>query len=182
MSAKGIGGEAFEVLVSTNCGASYDHIIWSETSYDRSTYGTGNQTLESETQWKRVFIDLSSFTGQENIRLAFVSRNLLETDIFLDNIEFFLSDDPAALRTTEPYAVYGTDPSTASDFYITFNLQERQTVKYSIIDMNGRQITTMQLQDVLNQTFQVEPKVSPGIYVLRLQIGTQIYATRVYLN
>jgi hypothetical protein len=127
-------------------------------------------------------VDLSTYAGQESVRVAFVLNSKGVSDFYLDNIEFFLSDNPTPVATTLPYAVYGTDPSTPQDFYITFNLTERQAVAYSIVDVTGRSLLTRELDDVLNQTYQVEPNLSAGIYILRIQIGGKLYSSRLYLN
>ncbi|MEJ1242038.1 T9SS type A sorting domain-containing protein [Chryseolinea sp. T2] len=102
--------------------------------------------------------------------------------VFLNNVEFFVSADSTPVAIDQPFTVYGTDPSIPGDFYITFHLGERQDVSYALLDMTGRSLTTVQLSDVLNQTYQVQPPVSAGIYLLRIQIGTQAYTSRVFIE
>ena len=75
-----------------------------------------------------------------------------------------------------------SDPSIPGDFYITFHLDNRQEVFYSLVDMTGRLLTTTQLTDVLNQTYTLQPLVSAGIYLLRIQIGQDIYTSRVFID
>lgn len=168
----------FQVLVSTDCGNSYGNILMDEAV----TVSGQGIVPNSENSWSRKFVDLSAYAGQESVRVAFVLNSKGVSDFYLDNIEFFLSDDSTPVATSLPYTVYGTDPSTPQDFYITFNLSERQEVAYSIVDVTGRSLLTKELDDVLNQTFQVEPNLSAGIYILRIQIGGKWYSTRLYLN
>jgi hypothetical protein len=82
-----------------------------------------------------------------------------------------------------PFVVYDSDPITPSNFYITFNLTERQPVQYELVDVMGKQVVAQQLQDVLNQTYEVNAeKTSNGIYFLRLKIGELYYTTKVFVD
>ncbi|HEY9049127.1 MAG TPA: T9SS type A sorting domain-containing protein, partial [Ohtaekwangia sp.] len=82
-----------------------------------------------------------------------------------------------------PFVVYDSDPITPNDFYITFNLSERQPVQYQLVDVMGRQVTAQTLEDVLNQTYEVDAQhTSAGVYLLRLQIGQSYYTTKVYIG
>jgi hypothetical protein len=78
--------------------------------------------------------------------------------------------------------VYGTDPAGPRDFYVTFNLADRQDVSYMLVDVNGRQVISEKLNDVLNQTYQIEPNTAGGLYFFRLRIGKEIYSTKIFLN
>jgi hypothetical protein len=94
-----------------------------------------------------------------------------------------VSDDPNPNTVNNPFVVYDSDPITPRDFYITFNLTERQPVQYELMDTMGRQVVAQQLDDVLNQTYEVNAEhTSTGIYFLRLQIGQNYYTTKVYMG
>jgi len=170
--------DSMQVLVSTDCGNTYSSVLLDEVI----TVSGEGKTPNSESSWTRKFVDLSAFAGESSVRVAFVLQSKGASDFYLDNIEFFLSDNASPVATALPYAVYGTDPSTPEDFYITFNLTERQEVAYSIVDMTGRSLLTKELDDVLNQTYQIEPNLSAGIYILRIRIGEKLYSSRLYLN
>lgn len=169
--------DSFAVLISLDCGASFV----TTTYHDRMEPGSQLNAPNTESQWSRKYVDLTSYAGQENVRVAFVVSSS-DVNAYLDNIEFFLSADPTPVATELPYTVYGTDPSSPSDFYITFNLSDRQSVRYSLLDITGRQVLSEDLADVLNQTYQIEPEVSAGVYVLKIQIGDEMYTSRVVLN
>jgi hypothetical protein len=119
--------------------------------------------------------------GNESVRIAFVATNGGGNNLYLDNIEFFLSDNPSPYQSDELYTIYGTSVNGDPDFYITFNLSDRQPVQYELTDMRGRQLVRAELQDVLNQTFTIPADgLSAGIYIVRLQIEDRIYSQRVY--
>jgi hypothetical protein len=133
--------------------------------------------------WKKEHINLSAFTGEEEVRLAFVFTNQNGNNLYLDNIEFFLSDDQFPVSAGGLYAVYGNDSESPDDFYITFNLENRQSVRYQLIDLAGKELATEDLQDVLNQTFKVAcNNMNSGIYIVRLQIGSRYYSEKIFLS
>ncbi len=177
-SASDTNGSGLHVLASIDCGMSYQDTLFSKPSIIDNIL-TGNPN--SNDDWSRQFINLDKYAGMSDVRLAFVYRSK-SADLFLDNIEIFLSDNPDPLTIDSPYAVYGTSPAGTDDFIITFNLDDRQTVRYSLTDMSGRELFSQIMDDVLNQTIRVEPEISAGIYLLKLQIGTSVYYSRVYLN
>jgi hypothetical protein len=170
----------FKVLASTNCGNTYDHVLFDKSSEDLPVSTTSKTTAPSATlDWTHQYLNLNDFAGMSDVRLAFISINDNSHALYLDNIEFFTSDNPSPLSATEPFVVYGTGPQSPGDFYITFNLDTRQPVSYELVDAMGKQIVHQELQDVLNQTYQVEAQQAAGLYILRLQIGQTYYATKV---
>lgn len=173
-----------QVLASSDCGVTYDKVLFDETGTALSVSDDAvNSTPAKAEDWKRNYVKLTDFAGKNNVRLAFVFTNDHGNNIYIDNIEFFVSDDPNPNSVNNPFVVYDSDPITPSDFYITFNLTERQQVQYELTDTMGRQVVAQQLNDVLNQTYEVNAAhTSTGIYFLRLQIGQNYYTTKVYVG
>jgi hypothetical protein len=173
-----------QVLASSDCGVTYDKILFDETGTALSVNNDAvNSTPAKAEDWRRNYVNLTAFAGQSNVRLAFVFTNDNGNNIYIDNIEFFVSDDPTPNSVSNPFVVYDSDPITPSDFYITFNLPERQSVQYELMDTMGRQIVTQELTDVLNQTYEVNAAhTSTGVYFLRLQIGQNYYITKVFMG
>ena len=65
-------------------------------------------------------------------------------------------------------------------FYVTFNLDNRQPVKYELVDMTGKQVGGKELIDVLNQTYKIDVEnASSGIYLVRLLIDKKYYVSRI---
>lgn len=170
----------FRVVASTDCGSNYDITLFEGMGEDEPEEGS---VPSKESDWTRLYAILNSLAGNDQVRLAFVFQNGSGGSIYLDNIEFFISDDPTPQEVEEPFVIYGTDLESAEDFLITFNLDERQDVKYDLIDVTGRTIVKETLTSVLNQTYQVKPSgVSSGIYIMRIQIGNRFYSKRVYIG
>lgn len=173
-----------QILASADCGITYDKVLFDETGTSLSVSNDAvNSTPTKAEDWKRNYVNLTAFAGQSNVRLAFVFTNDNGNNIYIDNIEFFVSDDPTPNSVANPFVVYDSDPITPNDFYITFNLAERESVQYELMDTMGRQVVAQQLTDVLNQTYQVNAEhTSTGVYFLRLQIGGNYYSAKVYMG
>jgi hypothetical protein len=172
------------VLASRDCGATFDEIL-----YDKS--GRSIMDIEETTSWRptesshwrKEYVNLNTLIGEEEARLAFVFTNQNGNNLYLDKIEFFLSDDQFPVSAGGLYAVYGNDSENPDDFYITFNLGSRQSVGYQLIDLAGKELASEDLQDVLNQTFKIAcNNMNTGIYIVRLQIGGRHYAEKIFLS
>jgi hypothetical protein len=66
---------------------------------------------------------------------------------------------------------------------VTFNLAERQPVDLRIFNTVGQLILHNTLPETLNQTYYFDIGYqSPGIYIVKVQFGDTIEATRIYLG
>ncbi len=83
----------------------------------------------------------------------------------------------------KPYILYGTDFHGSGGFYISFNLETRQTVQYQLVDMMGRQVAAQDLREVLDQTYRVQANsISSGAYIVRLMIDRKCYSEKVFFT
>ena len=102
------------------------------------------------------------------------------------NNEFaFKTEDMTAMIGTsdKPYILYGTDFNGTGGFYVAFNLETRQTVRYQLVDMMGRQIAAQDLREVLDQTYKVQANsISSGAYIVRLMIDRKCYSEKVFFT
>lgn len=176
--------ERLRVLYSEDCGTTFNNTP----IFNKS--GTQLTDNERTTAWAPVdagdwvgeFIALNTLVGKTELRFAFVITNANGNNFYLDNIDFLNSTTPSPYVGTKLYAIY--QKNSMNEFYITFNLPERQTVGYQVVDMMGRQLVAGDIVDVVNQTFPVQlaDGTSSGIYIVRLKIGQQYYATKIYLS
>jgi hypothetical protein len=176
--------EDLRILVSADCG----------NTYAESGYRLPDAEIVSET-WLPVtedewlndqYVDLSAFAREQNVRIAFVVTNASGNNLYIDNIEFFLSKDQRNIVIEEGYTIFGYNAENFSESVakIGFNLQERQNVKIEIIDTMGRLIRTIEWLDVLNQVFElpIGPEEGSAIYIVRVNIGGQYSSARIFLT
>jgi hypothetical protein len=173
----------FKVLASTDCGQNFDISLFNrdETTLSNDYQAEGGAP-DTDDDWRRIYVSLSSLAGEESVRIAYAISNEILNSIYLDNIEFFLSDDPSPVVIPDLYSLYPNRLEEGRSFYLTFNLSHRHTVAYELIDMLGKTIGSKELTDVLNQTYKVDVDASRGVYLVRLLIDHKYYVSRIVVN
>ena len=167
----GQDNDQLRVLASTDCGDTYAEL--------NPGFNFKGKQLSSDGEKK--YLSISSLARRENVRIAFVATNASGNNIYVDNIEFFVTDNPYPIDPEgKLYAIYWNDTEGVD---ITFNLPERQKVGFALVDMMGREIERGLYYDILNQTISVPfNSISRGLYIIRLQINNKYYAVKVYLS
>lgn len=181
----GTDNDRLRILVSPDCGDTYQNVL---PPFDRTGLALANAVSatswqpENESQWQlRRYINLNNYAGLELVRIAFVFTNRQGNNIYVDNVEFFLSDDPNPLFLRDgPFTVYW---QTLSEAKVTFNLDERSDVFIEILDVTGRKVTGVDLKDVLNQTYSITTGIAgEGLYIFRAHIRGKRYALKFFLT
>lgn len=174
------GNEQLRILYSEDCGQTYSNIL-----YDQSGSALSSSTSDltwipnKDADWRREFINLNSLTGKEQLRFAFVAKANHGNNLYLDNIEFFIDDNPFPVPIQQSYSVYGT----GNEMKLTFNLTEKQTAFLKIYDIQGKVLVDNILPDVLNQTYSFDLGIQgSGIYIVRVVLKDQVSATKVFLG
>jgi len=181
-SQRGSSLDTLKILGSIDCGNTYPITLYAASGAQLATAVDNTAwTPQNSNEWILQYVNLNELAGEENVRLAFVFRNGNGNNYYIDNAEFFLSDNPAPPLIDEPFFVFNN--ASREDLFVTFKLEERQQVWYELIDVSGRSLVREELQDVLNQTFPVATAyASPGLYILRIRIGHQYFARKVFLD
>ncbi len=169
------------ILASTDCGVNYHDTLFQAFGTELSTASSTNEFFPNDSEdWTLHKIDLTKYAGQTGIRLAFVGVNDFGNNLFVDNIQFFISDQTTSLNLDENQMIVYPNPSSG-DFYVTFNLADRSTVDLRIIDPMGRVVWYKQLPNILNQTFGVELPYANGVYILQATGQTFMGTRRIIL-
>jgi hypothetical protein len=180
--------DRLQILVSTDCGISYADTIYNVTRTALARGQSSDGTWRPDTtQWQDLSFDLSKFAGQEQVRVAFVFTNGNGNNIYIDNIEFYLTKDPQSLPYNPfeprfPFSVYPSPFSMSTDpaLTVTFNLPEKQSVLIEMIDMNGRVIMRETPANVLNQSYEFfVPDVPTGTYLVRAITAEKVFTDKV---
>jgi hypothetical protein len=173
------GSEVFRVLTSTDCGINFTDELLSESGIAIHAATSQTSWLPSlKADWTKKYLNLTELAGKQNVRLAFIITNDNGNNLYLDNIEFFASENPSPIEVASPYSIYG---GLVSPLQITFNLAKRETVLVRVYNTMGQLISDATLNDVLNQTFPIEmPNQGQGIYIVTVQISGQLSTTKVY--
>lgn len=178
--------DRLQILVSTDCGITYSDTIFNAT---RTALARGQSSPTAwqpgETQWHAFTFDLTRFAGQQEVRIAFVFTNGNGNNIYLDNIEFYLTDNPLPTDyafSVHPNPFYRSRESREYQLTVTFYLPVKSPVLIEMIDMTGRVVVSERTGNVLNQTYKFfVPDLPEGTYAVRAVTNDQIFTTRVII-
>ncbi len=173
------GNERLRVLASTDCGQTYPIVLYDQMGQSLSTATSFSSWLPTENgDWDRESINLNALTNNAQTRLAFVATADNGNNLFIDNIEFFISDNMFPVQIENKVQVYGS----GSEVFVTFNLDEKTDAVLRIYNSVGQLVLSNQLTDVLNQTYEINVAQGSGIYIVQVQAGNVAGAERVWLT
>lgn len=180
-AASDAGRETLDILASTDCGTSYQSLIY---SFPQPAIVNSAWLPQTDVDWKKnIAVNLTTLAGSADVRIAFVVRNGGGNNLYLDNIEFYTTANPDPIEIGSLYSVYGYDLENPeqTNLKITFNLPERQDVRFTLLNAAGAMETDGILTDVLNQTYplNLSTRLPPGVYFIRVQIGQRFYTSKV---
>ena len=161
--------EVLRVWVSTNGGQSFNNLLRTYNPTQMQTATSNEEWTPANTEdWKTMFFDLSDFAGEENVLIGFESIDGDGNNIYLDNIELFVSNEQNNIEIEDNKMAIYPNPVADLDAKITFNLDAKQNVEVRIIDVQGNIISDQSFTDVLNQTFPIELSTKMnGIYIIQ---------------
>jgi hypothetical protein len=167
------------ILASTNCGYTFTDTLsmLSGPTLSDGKNSTTSWEPQDESDWTTKTLDLSAYSGQQEIRIAFVFVNENGNNIYVDNIEFFVSAEPVKIAET-----FGVYPNPIEDDLanVTFNLAEKGTVSIDIMDSMGKILISETYYDILNQTFPFSMAGrSSGVYFVKIKTGDQVVVKKV---
>ena len=180
-ATRGATGDYLIVAASRNCGISFDEILYEGPANDINQSSTSNVywTPSADNHWTRKYFNLDALTGENQVLFYFKVINNHANNLYLDNIEFFSSNNPDPLKIKDQFFVY-TDGVTRSE-KITFDLINRGNVRLQILTAIGQPVLDNTYDDILNQTFTYDLNLPSGIYLYRLQIDGKSYFTRHFI-
>jgi hypothetical protein len=175
------GSETLRVLASTDCGVTFSDVLFNQSGNELSNT-TSNSSWKPLTSndWKKQFIVLNDYVGKTDVRLAFVVNNGNGNNLYLDNIVFYSDDNLNPVVPETPYSIYG---GISTGVKISFNLEDRTNAKVWLYNTVGQLVSEFEYPNALNQTFPLDiAERSAGIYIARVQVGSQFSAQRVFFR
>jgi hypothetical protein len=175
--------EKLRVMAALNCNDGFNTTLFSNAAGDLSEHTSSTSWTPTETtDWTRKFVDLTSLTGSSNVRLAFIITNGHGNNLYLDNIEFYNSNDPVQPDVNIPFYIY-YNPNGDADFYVKFNLPEQENVSVDMFDTLGKNVYHKSFFNLLNETLPVDVyNIAGSVYIIRFQTPKQVFAARVFVK
>ncbi len=165
--------DRLKIFVSTDCGASFNDLLFAKSGNSLAVISSNepwNPTGPSD--WADEFVDLSFYVGEPQFRIAFVFENQFGNNLYLDDIEFFLTNNLNFPTPEENTVQMFPNPSTLSFVNLTFNLEEKTTIQVAISNSQGKVVYERLLPNTLNQTYSLEfPQLANGLYFIKLSGG-----------
>ena len=161
--------DRLQIWASGDCGQNYRML--KEYRSPEMASGTSSQFWlpAGADDWKRFSIDLGSYAGLSDVRLAFSSVNGFGNNIYLDDIEFFATAPEHVLDIPEDALVAYPNPTPDGRMFLAVYLQKRQPLELLVYEASGRMVTRRSFPALLNQTLELDlTGNSPGLYILRL--------------
>lgn len=165
-----------EILYTTDCGLSYSPLIESFV-FQGTTNANGVINAEN---WDSQVINLNSLANEASVRLAITTSAFLGNPLYLDNIELYAGQASPKIPLNELVAIY---PGQDGELNLTFNVENRQTVVFSIYDLTGKTVVKNVAVNTLNQTYTYPLyDVNTGIYVVHIKADNQYYSQKVFIE
>ncbi|GAB3662811.1 hypothetical protein GCM10028791_38040 [Echinicola sediminis] len=177
-AASGVDSDTrLTVLLSTDGGVHFDQELEVYVGNELNTIpGESPINPNAPEEFKKEFIDLSAFTGEgfEKVRIAFVVENGSSNTnpVYLENIEFFLANNPDPVYPGLGSALLYPNPAT-DIFNLAFNLDQFEDVQIQIISASGQVVYDVLHPMTLNQTYSFSTSLfSKGVFIIKIQSDT----------
>jgi PKD repeat protein len=110
--------DGFEIRMSTDCGETFNTVLYSEFGSDLATAGaqTNDWSPTSASDWRRDSISMNAYLGQ-SIRIALVNINGYGNNLYLDNFRVYEPGLPTPIAD-----ITQSDLATCSDSIVTFSV------------------------------------------------------------
>ncbi|MCG8320939.1 MAG: choice-of-anchor J domain-containing protein [Cytophagales bacterium] len=161
--------DRLKIFVSGNCGESFNNLIYVLEDASLGVIASDQPwSPEDENDWENGFIDLNAYAGNDAVRVAFVFENQFGNNLYLDDIEFFLtSDENLPVPETNTFILY-PNPIVTNTFNTSFNLSDKEDIRLAIVDTKGKVVYEKILESTLNQTYTLElPQLRNGVYFVK---------------
>lgn len=169
--------ERLKVLVSTDCGHNYTTVAYNMAGKGiSSTYSSKLWRPEEQIHWEKFSVPLNDFIGEENVRIAFVMENGYGNNVYMDDIEFFLSDQSQTEIPDDQKFVFQNPASYILP--IAFKLEEKDDVRISIYDMRGKVVFSEEFPNTLNQKYSIDISSLPAAVYILQTAGKTFYGNK----
>ena len=108
---------------------------------------------------------MGEYAGKSDVRLAFLAINDFGNNLYLDDIEFYVTQQQDIVNLAEGTLRLYPNPSSDGQIQIAFNTSSRQDVEVFIYDGLGNMMVRQDYPNTLNQTYSYDlTGYSSGVY------------------
>lgn len=140
-TTNGVGHDTLQILVSTDCGISFDEMIYNKAADELNTRDTVALDFipQFAWDWRRDSVSIMQFNG-EDVLIKFQTVNRRGNNIYIDNIKVFTGNsEPSAIVETENNINVYPNPSQ-DVLYIESGFEFKSDSKLMIYNSLGQDI------------------------------------------
>lgn len=173
--------DTLEVLISTDCGATYTSLYKKSGVSLTTTTPTwaNNSFTPTAAQWRQETIDLSAYSTATTAIFKFRNINDYENNLYVDDIN--VSDSPTGISVLPGHTALHVYPNPASGL-LTVQFVPSTSAKLSVTNMLGQQIFEEQLPIAKNSVQINTTGWENGIYFVVIQHDKMIDAQKVLVQ
>ena len=176
--------ELLRVWAAQGCDETFDLLL---AEFDKNELTTAassqNWSPQSVSDWRQLFVSLDTLVGKSDVRLAFEVTNDNGNNLFLDDIEILITDDPEEVQVAKGTVACYPNPVTNGIVNLTFNLPAKERTEIAIVNTMGQLVKSYELSGVLNQTYDLDlTNLHNGIYLIEIRSEVVAETFRVIID
>lgn len=163
--------DTLSVWLSTDCGATFSTLLYKKGGTMLQSYDTVTVDFVpwKPGQWRTETIDLSAYTGYQDVLIRFTGISRKGNNLYLDNIRVYSGEEPLGqiVNETEAMRLW---PNPATNQVFTGPLSETEgRIIVDILDIHGRVVSSHAVVPAGERILSVPVRELPqGLYFLRL--------------
>ncbi len=176
----GTENDRLDVVVSTNCGASWTS-IWNKSASTLATHAAfaGQYIATAAADWRQESVDLSAYVGQDNVLVAFKGTSGYGNYCWIDDINLTSTTGVQNISLNSGLSVY-PNPAT-NNITLATNFAVAQEASIEITNVLGQVVYTQNLGMVNAGTNNIGINIadlSAGAYMVNLHTANGVSTTK----
>ncbi len=165
----GVNEELLQIKATKDCGQSFETIFIEGGEELATNFATTPWLPNAASDWKNIYVDLSDFSGNENVQIVIELVSAKGNNAFITNVELYASNIIDPLNLEENTITAYPNPSTNGMINISFSLNKAQPAKLLIYNAQGMSIYDVNIDIALNQTLEIPTfNLKNGMYFARI--------------
>jgi hypothetical protein len=159
-----IGSAALQLLVSTDCGSTYDVLYNKSGAGLATTKPTDNYFIPLSAEWRKDSVDLSPYIGKSNLLICFRSTDSFGNNTFLDDV-ILRTETLNPLLATEKILI---TPNPVSGYLtVQFYSQPNDLKNILILNSLGQKLKEIVINGTGNRQYDIDLSDKPkGVYLV----------------
>jgi len=166
--------DTLEVLVSTDCGASFTSVYLKGGTTLGTAPNNSNYFTPAASEWRTETMDLSAFTNFEKVIVAFRNKGHWGNNIYVDNIN--ITSDLGIEETAKQFDVYPNPNVSGGKLYLEGIELGAKIILY---DLNGKTILN---QAISTNEISLPPSLQSGVYWINIQTENAIWNKKLVVK